>query len=249
MKGNGSALADQGLGSWVARYWRAQKALLLFRPSPIDREGRWTFLSFALGMTWLAGMGRYWDHPSAAWWQYAGWGSVGYVFALSALLWLVGLPLRMRGWGYVNLLLFVCMTSAPALLYAIPVERFLPLPVAQDVNFWFLAIVASWRVGLLLRFLAVPCGLGAGGCIVALLPLCVILLGLSAFNLEHATFEIMASGERRETPHDGAYAAVVLLSGIAAVGAAPLVLTYLVMIADRHIGKGANRGRKGEVPQ
>ena len=226
-----------GGGTVLQRFMKSQWALLSFRSSPIAPVDRGNFLAFALGITWLAGIGRYWDHPSAQWWQYAGSGSVAYVFVLAGLLWLVGLPLRIFGWKYSGVLLFVCMTSPPALLYAIPVERFLPLYVAQDVNFWFLAVVAAWRVGLLLRFLAVPCGLGAGALVVTLLPLCVIVLALSAFNLEQATFEIMATGETQETPHDGAYAAVVMMSIASIFAVVPLVACYAWIAVNRRRSK------------
>jgi hypothetical protein len=41
-----------------------------------------TWLGPALVATWLAGMGRYWDHPSAGLLQMLGVGSVVYVFLL-----------------------------------------------------------------------------------------------------------------------------------------------------------------------
>ncbi len=58
--------------------------------------------ALAVGLigTWLAGMGRYWDNPQAELLQKLGFGSVLYVFALAALLWLIGLPLRIAGWRY-----------------------------------------------------------------------------------------------------------------------------------------------------
>ena len=45
-------------------------------------------------VTWAAGIGRYWDHPSAEYWQYLGAGSISYIFGLSLLLYLIVRPLR-----------------------------------------------------------------------------------------------------------------------------------------------------------
>ena len=66
---------------------------------------------------------------------------------------LIVAPLRPRNWSFVGVLIFVTLTSLPALLYAIPVEKFMSLETAQTANVIFLAIVASWRVALLIVFL------------------------------------------------------------------------------------------------
>jgi hypothetical protein len=104
--------------------------------------------------TWLVGMGRYWDDPEAHWLQHLGVGSLVYVLSLSVLLWVIFGPLRPeRCWTYRGVLGFVSLTSFPAVLYAIPVEKFLSTDVAADMNLVFLLIVAAWRVLLLLFFL------------------------------------------------------------------------------------------------
>lgn len=51
------------------------------------------YLGPALFVTWLAGMGGYWDHPPASGLQMLGIGSIVYVFALALVL------LRPRGAG------------------------------------------------------------------------------------------------------------------------------------------------------
>lgn len=111
-------------------------------------------LAVGLIATWLVGMGRYWDDPLANIFQHLGVGSVIYVFALTALLWLVMRPLCPDGLSYRRLLTFVTLTSLPAMLYAIPVERFFTLAIARSINVWFLAAVAAWRVALLVLYLA-----------------------------------------------------------------------------------------------
>ncbi len=47
----------------------------------------------------------------------------------------------------------VCLTAPPALLYAIPVERFFDAATARNINTGFLAFVAAWRVALLAFYL------------------------------------------------------------------------------------------------
>src|SRR6185503_738699 len=101
-------------------------------------------------------------------------------------------PLRPRNWSYKNVLLFLTLTSPPALLYAIPVEKFMTLPNARTANVWFLALVALWRVALLIRFLLRTGGLSWGATIVAtLLPITVIIFVIASLNLEHVVFSLM----------------------------------------------------------
>lgn len=193
------------------------------------------YLGFGLAMTWLAGIGRYWDNPRAELWQHAGLGSVAYVFSLALLLWLLILPLRARRWTYRNVLLFVCLTSPPALLYAIPVERFMSGEAALTANAWFLGIVASWRVALLLVFLKRDAGLMVWEAIVAcLLPLALIVVSLALLNLEHVVFNLM-SGIRAEdqSANDAAYMIVVVLSYFSFMASPLLVIAYLWLVFHR----------------
>lgn len=228
----------------LQRFLRAQWRFLTFRSSPVAEEDHNSFLTCAMGLTWLAGVGRYWDHPDPLWWQAAGLGSVVYAFVFAAMLWIVGLPMRIKGWSYAGMLLFVCMTSAPALLYAIPVERFLAPSAAEDVNFWFLFVVAAWRLLLLMRFFAVPCELGGGGVIVTLLPVSLIVIGLVALGLHQRTFAIMAHADAARPPHAGATDAVMSMVWASAIAAIPLLIAYAVMAWDRQIAGDANAARR-----
>lgn len=210
--------------------------LLSFRRmGPGVRSHADAYLAFGLGMTWLAGIGRYWDNPRAELWQLAGLGSVAYVFSLALLLWLLILPLRPRRWSYRNVLLFVCLTSPPALLYAIPVERFMSGDAALATNAWFLAVVASWRVALLLVFLKRDAGLRVWEAIVAcLLPLALIVMALAMLNLEHVVFNLM-SGIRAEeqSANDAAYMVVVVLSFFSFTASPLLAIAYLWLVFHR----------------
>ena len=245
--------------SSLPRFVRAQIRFLTFRSSPIGADDFGPFLRWALLLTWIAGLGRYWDHHDAAWWQYAGLGSVAYVFVLSLILWAVGLPMKPRAWRYRDVLLFVCMTSPPAILYAIPVERFTEFDTASSINAYFLLVVAVWRVLLLLRHLAVTADLGKGiSTTVALLPLAGIVSLLAFLNLEHATFNLMASPDAdSRTTNDEAYGIVIMLTVISVYAFIPLLISYVAAVGVRRrhreealaaaeAGASGAYGRRGE---
>lgn len=184
-----------------------------FTAQDVEWAGRAHLLTGLL-FAWLAGIGRYWDNPRAGVLQKLGLGSMVYVFVLAAFLWLLLRPLRPARWSYVRLVTFIAAVAPPALLYAIPVERFLTLQAARTVNFWFLAIVALWRVVLYVLFLWRAAELrGLRLISAAVLPLTIIVFALSALNLEHAVFELMAGNDpNRGTPSDAAYKFLLFLS-------------------------------------
>lgn len=213
---------------------RAQGRFLTFTPIRHQMaEAPREILVVGLAATWLAGIGRYWDAPVAQWWQFAGLGSLAYVFVLAAILWLVAFPVSVRRLGYVHWLTFVALTAAPAILYAVPVERFMSLDGARSANIWFLGIVALWRVALLLHHWADVAGTGCFGSLVAtILPVNAIVVLLVMLNLEEATFELMGGLEREPTVADERYGFLVLLSWLS-VMALPLVLiSYAVLCVN-----------------
>lgn len=223
---------------WTELLRDVGRLLTFRRMGPGVRTHADAYLGFGLAMTWLAGIGRYWDNPRAELWQIAGLGSLAYVFSLALVLWLLILPLRARRWSYRNVLLFVCLTSPPALLYAIPVERFMSGEAALAANAWFLGIVASWRVALLLVFLKRDAGLRAWEAIVAcLLPLALIVVSLALLNLEHVVFNLM-SGIRAEdrSVNDAAYLVVLMLSYFSFLASPLLAITYLWLVFRRRQG-------------
>ena len=227
----------------MAKAWL--RYLLFLAPrEQLDGMSWRLFLGPALIATWLAGMGRYWDHPSAQLLQMFGLGSVVYVFVLGALLWGVIAPLRPRRWGYLQVVTFVSLTSPPAILYALPVERWMSVKDAIVVNAWFLAIVATWRVALLLFVLRRFAELSWPRTLVgAFLPLVAIVASLVSLNLDKAVFEIMAGlHPRPPTPNDGAYAVLVLLSFLSSCAALPLLVAYFVLVGT------AWRERRGARP-
>lgn len=220
---------------FLARWAR----FLFFRASAQDIQGlRWQlYLVPGLLATWLAGMGRHWDHPAARPLERLGVGSLVYVFALSAFLWLLTAPLRPARWRYVQVLTLVTLTSPPAWLYAIPVERFLSLNGALEANVLLLGVVAVWRVGLLMTIFLRYGGLPALSTIVAtLLPLTAIVASLYSLSLDAIVYDVMAGFRSTYTPESGVYVVLQLLTGLSMLVAGPLVLAYLALVVARFRG-------------
>jgi hypothetical protein len=227
---------------------RDQFKLLTFqRIKPDLRQHYWAYLAYGLFVTWVAGIGRYWDNPKAEWWQTLGLGSLAYVFLLAALLWIVIAPLKPQRWAYRDVLLFLTLTSLPAWLYAIPVELFMPLKTAQDVNALFLLVVATWRVALLVVYLKRAAGLSGWAILVAtLLPLVLIVTSLAILNLEHVVFNIMAGNDATATSsNDLAYSVIFLMTIFSWLAMPVLCLAYVFLI-----GLGQKRAMQNpEYPQ
>lgn len=194
------------------------------------------YMAFGIMASWIAGIGRYWDNPRAEWWQYAGLGSVLYIFVMALILWLIIKPLKPQNWNYKNVLIFVGMTSPPGILYAIPVERFTSMESAQMINMWFLGVVALWRVMLWILYLKRSARLtGFVQLIGAILPLAIIVSILAFLNLEHVIFRIMGGlTDKDMSPNDGAYVIVVLLTYFSILASPVLLIAYIGSIIGIH---------------
>lgn len=183
--------------------------------------------------TWIVGMGRYWDDSGAKLLQHLGIGSVIYIFVLAFFIWMIVNPYVVKEWTYFRVLTFISLTSFPAVFYAIPIERWVDMSTANTVNVWFLAVVAAWRMILLLVFIYRFTELGGFNTfVITFLPICLIITTLTILNLHRVVFDIMG-GVRNATPHDGAYTVLVLLTIISAVLVGPLFIAYFVSIYKR----------------
>jgi hypothetical protein len=214
---------------------RAAYEFTLFRDiGGTARRHGGALLAVGLVLTWLAGIGRYWDSPNAGWWQYAGLGSLAYAFVLAALLWGVVTPVAPQRRSYSSWLTFVSLTATPALLYGIPVERFMSPDGARLANIWFLGVVALWRVALLARHLGDACGLGFWGVLVStLFPINLVIVALAMLNLENATFEVMAGLESAPpTAADERYSVVVVLTLFSTFTLPLLAISYAVLAVE-----------------
>jgi hypothetical protein len=193
----------------------------------------WRHLAFGLAWAWIAGIGRYWDNPRVGFWQHLGVGSVVYVFILALFLRLVIWPMRPRHWTYFRVVTFIAMVSPPALIYAIPVERFYSLYTANSINAVFLLIVAVWRVALLFWFLnrvgRLPWYVVFVG---ATLPLSLIVVALTLLNLEQVVFNLMG-GITQPSGNDGAYDTLLYISLISVYLFFPLLIAYTTMAVIR----------------
>ena len=189
-------------------------------------------LAFGLVCSLIVGIGRYYDNDRVGLLQHLGIGSVIYVLLLSLFLWLLIWPLGPKDWSYIRVAAFVSLLSPPAILYAIPIEYLSSVEVANTWNAVFLGIVATWRVALLIFYLRRLARLQWSKAVVAtLLPLCIIVVTLSALNLERVVFNLMG-GFTQETANDSAYFFLVGLAFIAYIMFLPLLLAYVVIVVQ-----------------
>lgn len=190
------------------------------------------FIAGLLG-TWIVGMGRYWDDSKASLLQHLGLGSVIYIFALAAFIWLILLPFKIDNWKYQTVLIFIALTSFPAIFYAIPVEKFFAISTANTLNVWFLIIVAAWRLCLLYYFLKHFTELSAGNIFtVTFMPVCLIISVLTMLNLHKVVYDFM-DGIRDPSPHDSSYLLLSFLTFISMLLIIPLLIAYGIGIYNR----------------
>lgn len=210
--------------------------VLVFRASWEDYEGlRPGHFWAGLAVTWIVGMGRYWDDPRAVPLQVFGIGSVIYIFLLAAVLWVIFKPIAPERFSYFNLLTFIALTSVPAALYAIPIEKWTDLPTANRINLIFLCVVAIWRVALLFHYLRIFGRLGwVRTFVCGTMPLALIFLALLFLNLHHVVLNIMGGiREADQSSQDAAYGILLLLSILAVPLSFVSGLVWMFLIFDR----------------
>jgi|CXWL01.1.fsa_nt_gi hypothetical protein len=189
-------------------------------------------LWYGLALTWLVGMGRNWDNPGASFFQHLGVGSIAYVFVLAAFLWILYKPIVQSLLTYRQLLTVIILTSLPAMFYAIPVERFMPADSATSANAWFLLIVATWRVALLVHYLRVSCKRRVYSVFaLIILPLALMVIIISQFHAERVVFNGMGGFRVRE-PHDDLYHILSWLYILSWLAVIPTLLIYMIRVTD-----------------
>jgi len=210
-----------------------QLHILFFKKGdPGIRKHPNAFLLFGLFTSWLAGVGRYWDNPRAQLWQHLGLGSVVYCFVLAAIVFALIYPLRPKNWSYRGILTFISLTSLPAVLYAIPVEKWMSMSAAQSVNMLFLLVVAAWRVALFVSYLKNSARLTGGAIFAAcFLPILCIITALTALNLEHVIFNIMAGlRDNQASGNDTAYLVVGVITYLSYLLLPVVLVMYIYFI-------------------
>ena len=202
-------------------------------------------LAFGLVCTWLVGIGRYWDNPRVSLFQHRGVGSLVYIFALALLLYLIVLPLGAKDWSYFRVLTFVSLVSPPAVLYAIPVERYFDLDTANTINVCFLGIVAAWRVALLVFYLRRFGALNWFSVVtVALLPLTLIVVTLTILNLDRVVFDFMGGiSPSRRSGDDDAYSILFLLAFLSFLLFVPVLTCYIILTVSTFFSRREERLR------
>ena len=103
---------------------------------------------------------------------------------------------------------------------------------AQAANAWFLAVVALWRVALLVWFLHLLAGLKGFTIVVAtLLPLALIVMALAMLNLEHVVFSLMSGiAPEQSSQNDLTYSVVTNLAVLSFLPSPELLVFYLGLI-------------------
>jgi hypothetical protein len=208
--------------------------ILTFRAGPEDLAALGPrHLAAGLAATVLVGAGRYWDNPKALLLQHLGLGSLAYILVLACVLFIAVKPLSPGGaFSFRNLLTWLSLCSLPAAFYALPVERWMPVPAARSLNIAFLAVVATWRVALLVAYLRRFALLSWFRVAVAtLLPLTAIVTALAVLNVEHAVFDIM-SGIDESDARGGAYLTVLILA-VGSIYVFPVALLAWIWIGIR----------------
>ena len=189
-------------------------------------------LAFGLLCAWLAGMGRSWDDAGASLLRKSGIGSIGYVLALSLLLYLIVDPLSESRTRYRHILTFVCFTAPLGMLYAIPVELFTPRETALQINIWFLTIVAAWRVSLLAFYFRRALALSWGEVVLStLLPLAIIMAPLTILKAANNFFSVMG-GLRDNAATDPMTNILGFLGTVSVWALIPLVAWHQIAIRN-----------------
>ncbi len=161
-------------------------------------------LAIAIVITWLVGIGRWWDDPrELPLFVRLGAGSVIYVFAMSLLLWILANPISKEKLPYWSFAAFVASTSLPGLVYAVPMEQWTDLSTASTYNVWALTFVSVYRVSLLFWFYLRVLKLNAGEALVVTgLPISAISIVLVSLGHGARVLDIMGGLRDRMSKTD-----------------------------------------------
>jgi hypothetical protein len=224
--------------------------VLSFRATPEEfgRAGK-EFLLTGLAITWVVGIGRWWDDPRVLPIPVRmGLGSVVYVFVLAAVLWVLAKPLMNRRTGYYEVAAFVAATSLPGIIYAFPIEAISPDAPASDYNVKALLFVAAYRVSLLIWFcyrilqLSFP-----GALVVTFLPISLISLGVVMAGMGHRVFDIMG-GFREAFPPSAVEEVLTMIGCLSFLLAPVLGLWYVMACGQRWLDRRPKESHSSADP-
>ncbi len=196
-------------------------------------------LLLGLLLVWLVGMGRTWDDPQVELLRRLGLGSLVYVFCLTFLLWMTFKPLVPQA-TYRHVLTFICLAALPGAIYAMPVERWFDPNTARNINAWFLLIVATWRVALLVFYLYRFGQLEPYESVICtLLPLVIIMAPLTIFQVLNEIMQGMAM-MRQGPPPAPAQQITQMLGLLSLLAFFPLLFSYQSLV-----GQAKQRSTRG----
>lgn len=213
--------------------------ILTFRATRGDiKDDVWPLLLIGVLLTWAVGYGRWWDDPrDLPYFARMGYGSVLYVFVLSAILWIVSYPVAKERVGFGHVLAFVAATSLPGIVYALPVEAISASGTASAYNVAALIFVSTYRVALLVWFFRKILEMRLWPAIVAtFLPISCITAVISLADLGHKILNMM--GGFRGNVSQTAAEAVVL-----AIGYTSFCLAPFLLVAYIHFSLEARRAK------
>lgn len=109
--------------------------------------------------------------------------------------------------------------------------------IAKSLNVIFLAVVATWRVALLIFYLRRLAGLDGWSVLSgSLLPLTAIVAASSYLNLERAVFNVMAGLGDKATANDTAYLVLLTITLLSVYTFLPLLVIYIWRCVKRRQG-------------
>jgi len=174
---------------------------LSFRFTTEDYE-RLNWIHFCIGFlsTWMVGIARNWDYPTATIFAKLGLASLAYIFFMALFLFLFAWPPSTKKQSYFKVLTVVAMTAPPGLIYGIPVEQMMALEDAQAMNLGFLFLVALWRVSLVFHFFRVGCQNRPGlSFSILLIPILLLIIALVQTGRAGYVLQLMG-GLRSQEP-------------------------------------------------
>lgn len=207
--------------------------ILTFRATREElQENVAALLVTALVITWIVGIGRWWDDPrDLPLFARMGIGSVLYVFGMAAILWVTFAPLVSERLGTHHFVAFVASTSLPGLVYAVPVERWTDMDTAATYNVFALLFVSVYRVSLLVWFCRRISKLNwIESMVTTFLPISVIAFVLTALGHAASVMDIMGGLRDRMSKSD--MEMIVGLIGCLSIVVGPVLIVIYIAMAS-----------------
>lgn len=229
----------------LGEYIRDQFLLLTFR-MPREKLQNLTdgHLFWGALITWVVGIGRWWDFDRASTIQRLGLFSIIYIVAFAGIFCLWLYPFQRPEFKFKALLRFTSMVSLPGILYAVPVERIIDASTASAYNLYALLVVAAWRLSLLIFYMVRASELHwLKGVAAALLPLDIVVVGVSVSGYQTHLIDFMGGVRQPVTSKTGTTQFLFALMMFGVVLFLPLLAIYAISAVTETV----QRRRKSEL--